>query len=144
MGIAECYTVHLEKHIDRMFELYSPVPTYSITDTGKSYGLAPCVIRLPDGHVTPFTTIDAEYKFWATVEVIKQHKMQSHYAAFVAIVTDVLKHEEYNDDVADTIDVLDAVLNGVQKHAKKYGNCPTNARQFVAECMENGIEFALE
>jgi hypothetical protein len=145
VGIAECHTKHLEKHIDRMFALYSPVPTYTVVDSKDGYyGLAPAVIRLPENHVTPFSSDEAEYQFWATLEQIKRSRQRDDYDAFCCMVTHIMRAEQYNDDVADTIEVLNAVVNGVRKHAEKFGRPPLDNKLFIAECMEYGLDLALE
>jgi hypothetical protein len=53
MGTKECtvpcYTTYLEKTIGKLFNVYSPVPTYTIVDNLKDYyGFIPAAEELPD------------------------------------------------------------------------------------------------
>jgi hypothetical protein len=157
MGTKECtvpcYTTYLETTIDKLFDVYSPVPTYTIVDNLKDYyGFVPAAEYLPGGHITAFSTDDAEYKFRAFCDAI-QRLMRSadtdqntSYWLFMEwsriLMTDAWN--KYNDEVADAIDVVFALTCGVEQYSNVHGSAPLDMRTFIHEYMENGLEFALE
>ena len=51
---------------------------------------------------------------------------------------------KYDDEVADTIDVVFALTCGVEQYINVHGSAPWDMRTFIHEYMENGLEFALE
>jgi hypothetical protein len=148
-----CYTTYLEKIIDEVFDVYSPVPTYTIVDNLKDYyGFVPAAEHLPEGHITAFSTDDAEYKFNAFCDALQRlarstspHQKSSHWL-FMELSRILLRTPwvKYSDEMTDTIDVVFALTCGVEQYINVHGSAPLDMRTFIHEYMENGLEFALE
>jgi hypothetical protein len=157
MGTKECtvpcYTTYLEKTIDKLFDVYSPVPTYTLVHNLKYYsGFVPAAEYLPGGHITAFSTENAEYKFRAFCDAIQRlvrsaaPDQKTSYWLFMELSRILLLDawNKYNDEVADAIDVVFALTCGVEQYINVHGSAPWDMRTFIHEYMENGLEFALE
>jgi hypothetical protein len=157
MGTKECtvpcYTTYLETTIDKLFDVYSPVPTYTIVDNLKDYyGFVPAAEYLPEGHITAFSTDDAEYKFRAFCDAVQRlgrssdREQKTSYWLFMEL-SRILKldaWDKYHDELSDAIDVVFALTCGVEQYINVHGSAPWDMRTFIHEYMENGLEFALE
>ena len=144
MGAVQYYTEYLEKKLDYIFALYSSVPNYTIVDNIKQYGgFVPASEFFPPGYVTPFSSEAANHKFNALIDVMTRLQKHSRYSAFLKI-SYILKREEYNEEIADTIDVVHYLINGVDQYIAAHSYAPPDMKQFLHECMQNGLEFALE
>jgi hypothetical protein len=148
-----CYTLYIEKIIDELFDVYSPVPTYTIVDNLKDYyGFVPAAEHLPEGHITAFSTDDAEYKFHAFCDAIQRllrstnprQKTSGWLFRELSRIIMLNAWPEYSDEVTDTIDVVFALTCGVEQYINVHGSAPLDMRTFIHEYMENGLEFALE
>jgi hypothetical protein len=148
-----CYTTYLEKTIDKLFDVYSPVPTYTIVDNLKDYcGFVPAAEHFPEGHITAFSTDDAEYKFRAFCDAIQRlvrsadPDQGTSYWVFMEVTRILMRDawNEYKDNVADAVDVVFALTCGVEQYINVHGSAPLDMRTFIHEYMENGLEFALE
>jgi hypothetical protein len=118
------------------------------------YGLVPATEYLPEGHITAFSTENAEYRFRAFCDAIQRlcgavradQDKKTSYWLFMEwsriLMTDAWN--KYNDEVADAIDVVFALTCGVEQYINVHGSAPLDMRTFIHEYMENGLEFALE
>ena len=144
MGAVQYYTEYLEKKLDYIFALYSSVPDYTIVANIKQYGgIVPASEFFPAGYVTPFSSEAANHKFNALIDVLTRLQGNSRYSAFLKL-SYILKREEYNEDIADAIDVVHYLINGVDQYICVHGYAPPDMKQFLHECMQNGLEFAIE
>ena len=157
MGTKECtvpcYTTYLEKTIDKLFDVYSPADTYTIVHHLKDYyGFVPAAEYLPEGHITAFSTDDAEYKFRAFCDAIQRlarnadPDQKTSYWLFMELTRILMRDawNKYRDEVADAVDVVFALTCGVEQYINVHGSAPLDMRTFINEYMENGLEFALE
>lgn len=129
---------HFQQVVDKLFNLYVPGKTYQIVDDFPPFHtrIVP-VLRVPEGHVSPFLTLDDEYKFRTLVELHSASTRNSEYV-FRKLVEIILYNFQYGPEMSVAFAILHALTVKLDEYVREHKQLPLNQRDFVKHYLNTG------